>query len=316
MRAINSRPQFKARIRRWRHYQPTTNPSQAKDSDAEITPRGPSKSLPLKEKIGWEFINAAHPHDAISPTAISSIRSHAARDIHASRRALASQSKGGERRRKTHVDTNKETQLTEAWSINLMIPIWNNLLYCFVRPITKLERFLLNYYATSVIPNARLMCHHGDEEHLFLESVRLHWLPFVVTDSGLLAGIFLSSCRNLALYGHQTESSYDYCQIAMMYKLECIKSVNAAIATEGPLISESTIAKTLLLCADEYMCENLNASALHFAGLNKMIELKGGLSNVGVSGFLGRALKLCSLEKILRTHYEKMNNSVSSGDVI
>lgn len=37
----------------------------------------------------------------------------------------------------------------------------------------------------------------------------------------------------------------------MMYKLECIRSVNEAIAAEGPTITETTIAKTLLLCADE-----------------------------------------------------------------
>jgi hypothetical protein len=79
----------------------------------------------------------------------------------------------------------------------------------------------------------------------------LYWLPFVVTDSGLLAGIFLSSCRNLALRGHQAQANYDYSQIATMYKLECIRSVNAAIAAEGLIISETTIAKTLLLCADE-----------------------------------------------------------------
>lgn len=37
----------------------------------------------------------------------------------------------------------------------------------------------------------------------------------------------------------------------MMYKGECIRSVNAAIAAERPIISDVTIAKTLILCADE-----------------------------------------------------------------
>lgn len=81
--------------------------------------------------------------------------------------------------------------------------------------------------------------------------MRLHWLPFVVTDSGLLAGILLSSCRKLALRGHRGQANYDYSQFAMVYKLECIRSVNEAIAAEGPTITETTIAKTLLLCSDE-----------------------------------------------------------------
>lgn len=105
--------------------------------------------------------------------------------------------------------------------------------------------------AVSVIPDAHLWCHHGDEETLFIEGVRLYWLPFVVTDSGLLAGIFLSSCRNLALREHGPQANHEYSQLAMMYKLECIRSVNEAIAAEGPTITETTIAKTLLLCADE-----------------------------------------------------------------
>ncbi|KAL6901259.1 hypothetical protein GGI43DRAFT_404410 [Trichoderma evansii] len=85
-----------------------------------------------------------------------------------------------------------------------------------------------------------------------------------------------------------------------MYKLECIRSVNAAIAAERPVISEATIAITLLLCADEFMCKNLNASVLHFEGMNKMIKLKGGLSNLGTSWFLGKALEWCNLENILK----------------
>lgn len=102
-----------------------------------------------------------------------------------------------------------------------------------------------------VIPESQAWCDHGDEEALFLDSVTQHWLPFVVTDSGLLAGILLSSCRAIALNGRQTQVNYDYSQIAMMYKVECIRSTNTAIAEERTSISETTIAKALMLCADE-----------------------------------------------------------------
>jgi hypothetical protein len=81
--------------------------------------------------------------------------------------------------------------------------------------------------------------------------VKQYWLPFIITDIGLLAGILLSSCRNITLNGHRALADLDYYQIAMVYKGECIRSVNADIAAERPIISEATIAKTLLLCADE-----------------------------------------------------------------
>lgn len=292
-------PQLKTRIRRWRRYQPPTNLECGNDSVAETTPSGQFNRR-LRKRIGLEFINTSHPHDATSSTAISNIRSHAARNIHASHRASTSQPKGSEKGRRTQMDTNENYLLSINWPVNLMVPIYSGLLHCFARPMTKFEHFLLDYYAASVIPDAHLWCYHGDEETLFIESVRLHWLPFVVTDSGLLAGIFLSSCRNLALRGHRSQANHEYYQLAMMYKLECIRSVNEAIAAEGPTITETTIAKTLLLCADEFMCDDLNALALHFEGMNNMIRLKGGLSNVGVNGFLRQALKWCNVENILK----------------
>lgn len=55
------------------------------------------------------------------------------------------------------------------------------------------------------------------------------------------------------------------------------------------------------------MCDDLNASALHFEGMNNMIKLKGGLSNVGVNGFLRKALKWCNLENILKISLPNYN---------
>ncbi|EHK46594.1 hypothetical protein TRIATDRAFT_317557, partial [Trichoderma atroviride IMI 206040] len=278
MREVESRSekglQLPTRIRRWRSYQPASNIVYENDLDADNTSQTPS-TRPLRKGIELEFVNIAHPLDATSSATISNIRSHAARDIHATRRASALRLKGGERKIRMKVDAGGDSHLSLASPVNIAIPVYNGLLYCCARPITKLEQFLLDYYATSVIPNAGLWCPHGDEEALFRQGVKQYWLPFIITDSGLLAGIFLSSCRNLTLREHQAQADHDYFQIAMMYKVECIRSVNAAIAAERPIISEATIAKTLILCADEFLCKNLNATALHFEGMSKMIKLKG-----------------------------------------
>ncbi|KAL7968186.1 hypothetical protein HDV63DRAFT_93810 [Trichoderma sp. SZMC 28014] len=251
MRAVDSRsvngPQLPVRIRRWRSYQPASSIVYENDLDASQMP----STRPLRNGIELEFVNIAHPLDATSSTTISNIRSHAARDIHATRRASALRFKGGDRKIRAKVDTNGDSRLSLASPADIAIPVHYGLLYCCARPITKLEQFLLDYYATSVIPNSQLWCPHGDEESLFREGVKQYWLPFIITDSGLLAGIFLSSCRYIALQGSQAQADHDYLQIAMMYKGECIRSVNAAIAAERPIISDATIAKTLLLCADE-----------------------------------------------------------------
>lgn len=143
-------PQFKMRIRRWKRYQPTR--SLAKDDGCETaseTSAGhlPSEHLsdtPLTKIVGIEFINAAHPRDATSAVAVSSIRSHAARGVHASRRAstlpLSMDSKG----RGAQVDTGKVSQVVVVWPARLSIPRFE-WLFQGSRPITKLEYFLLDY---------------------------------------------------------------------------------------------------------------------------------------------------------------------------
>jgi hypothetical protein len=140
-------PPLKTPIRRWRRYQPAANLDYDNDLDAETAPQTSSRSLPepFRNGIELEFINTAHPHDATSSSAISSIRSHAARDIHASRRASASQSRGSERRRRMQVDTDGDSYLNVTWPMNIMIPVCNGFIHGLVRPITKLEQFLLNY---------------------------------------------------------------------------------------------------------------------------------------------------------------------------
>ncbi|QYS92952.1 hypothetical protein H0G86_000343 [Trichoderma simmonsii] len=293
-------PQFKMRIRRWKRYQPTR--SLAKDDGCETaseTSAGhlPSEHLsdtPLTKIVGIEFINAAHPRDATSAVAVSSIRSHAARGVHASRRAstlpLSMDSKG----RGAQVDTGKVSQVVVVWPARLSIPRFE-WLFQGSRPITKLEYFLLDYYVKSVIPESRDWCDHGEGELPFFETASQHWLPFIVSDDGMLAGVFLSACRNLVRHERRGPVDCDYAQVATMYKVECIRSVNADICTEQCSISNASIAKALMLCSDEALCENEAASIQHYEGMRQMIQLKGGLPNFGVAGFLRKAFKGCDV---------------------
>lgn len=144
-------PQLKMRIRRWRRYQPTK--SLAKDDDgcgetasetsSEHLPSG-NLSIPLTKRVEIEFINAAHPRDATSAVAVSSIRSHAARGVHASRRASTLPLSMDSKERGTQVDTGKVAQVVVVWPARLNIPRFE-WLFQGSRPITKLEYFLLDY---------------------------------------------------------------------------------------------------------------------------------------------------------------------------
>ncbi|KAL7948101.1 hypothetical protein V8C42DRAFT_274805 [Trichoderma barbatum] len=293
-RPVNE-PQLKIRTRRWRRYQPTINLVND-DGDCEVVP-GPSSRKPsasLTKRVGIEFINASHPRDATSATAVSNIRSHVARGIHASRRASTLPPCMDLKSRATRVGTGRVFQLAVTWPASLKIPPLEAF-FQGIRPITRLEHFLLDYYVKDVIPESRNWCNHGEGELLFYESTKQHWLPFVVSDTGLLAGVMLSACRNLALHERRSPIDCDVVQVATMYKLECIRSVNTAIAVERCSISNASIAKAMMLCTDEALCKNITASIQHYEGMSQMIRLKGGLPNLGVDGFLSKAVKGCNV---------------------
>lgn len=148
MRAVDSRPakgpQLPTRIRRWRSYQPASNIVYENDLDPDSTSQKQS-IRPLRKGIELEFVNIAHPLDATSSNTISNIRSHAARDIHALRRASALRPKAGERKIRMKVDTGRDSHLSLAPPVNITNTVHHGLLLCCARPITKLEQFLLDH---------------------------------------------------------------------------------------------------------------------------------------------------------------------------
>ncbi|UKZ74454.1 hypothetical protein TrVFT333_002123 [Trichoderma virens FT-333] len=50
-----------------------------------------------------------------------------------------------------------------------------------------------------------------------------------------------------------------------------------------------------MLCTDEALCRNVTASIQHYEGMSQMIQLRGGLPNLGVDGFLGKAFRGCNV---------------------
>lgn len=137
-------PQLKTRIRRWRRYQPTTN-IVFDEGDAETARQPLSRpTAPSTRRVGVEFINAAHPRDATSSAAVSSIRSHAARGAHALRRVSALLPSVDAKTRGTQAGNAGASHLAVTGPAHLTILICDGL-FQGVRPISKVEHFLLDY---------------------------------------------------------------------------------------------------------------------------------------------------------------------------
>ncbi|KAH8658581.1 hypothetical protein BGZ61DRAFT_371134 [Ilyonectria robusta] len=238
-----------------------------------------------RRRVAVQFINASHPRDVTSAEAKKKIRSHVAKDIHASR----------------HSRNRYDSQVEERESAELNVPLpapecllsssRKDPFQSFARPVTEMEHFLIDHYVTIVIPNASSYCDHGDAEALFLTGMRSHWLPLAFSDVGLLCGLLLAACRHLLIAGPAVNK--EYAGMALRYKGECIKSTNQAVVTEGTSVSDATIGKALIMSSDEFLCGNMEISRLHADAIIRMVSLKGGLRNLGAGGFLRSLVTWC-----------------------
>lgn len=84
-------------------------------------------------------------------------------------------------------------------------------------------------------------------EAIFRRGLSSYWIQTAITDAGMLASVFLASCRHLT----QVYNLDTYTTLALQYRGECLASLNAAISKEGAAgVSDLTITKTLALASD------------------------------------------------------------------
>lgn len=75
-----------------------------------------------------------------------------------------------------------------------------------------------------------------------------YWIPFALSDIGLIAALFLQSCNSLAAFN----PGQGYVDMATEYRLQCIQSTNAALSTHrATQLSDATIAKVMVMAFDE-----------------------------------------------------------------
>lgn len=92
-----------------------------------------------KRRVAVQFINASHPRDVTSAEAKKKIRSHVAKDIHASR----------------HSRIRDDNQVEERESVELKVPVpapecllsssRKDPFQSFARPVTEMEHFLIDH---------------------------------------------------------------------------------------------------------------------------------------------------------------------------
>ncbi|KAL6872177.1 hypothetical protein J3F83DRAFT_760498 [Trichoderma novae-zelandiae] len=260
-----------------------------------------------------QFLNLTNPDDAASSHALAVIRSHVANNTHGrkqrSRRAHleirqycptqsskpsdglpqgAPQARAEEPNRAivARQRQNREEAPTlepRIWIPNLHTSVTStrkNPFQTSASIISDSENALVDHYITFVVDNGYTGCIHSETEQALLKKVRSQFVPWSLTERGLLAGLLMAACRSLVSL--------------LKYKSECFKILRAALSAPDRCISDYTIALALVLSTEEanagqFLCGNMEYR-LHGGAIIKMVRLRGGIKNLGPDGVLGHLL--------------------------
>lgn len=96
-------------------------------------------------------------------------------------------------------------------------------------------------------------------------------IPLALSNSGLLSAILLSACRSLF---KQQQNNY-YVELAIFYKLACLRSMSELLAAQNRQVGDSVIAQASLLAADE-----VSYMSAYF--IERMLKYTSGSSILGI----------------------------------
>jgi len=112
--------------------------------------------------------------------------------------------------------------------------------------------------------------------------LRSRWFPMVMTEAATFQVIILLAASHFALL----RPSANYGPNLLILKSRAISAVRNALASAGP--SDQLIGAVAKMASYEAMFGDQESFVNHMGGLMKMVEMRGGLSSLGLDGMLAR----------------------------
>ncbi|KAK5989638.1 hypothetical protein PT974_07892 [Cladobotryum mycophilum] len=165
---------------------------------------------------------------------------------------------------------------------NNLASVRKSIFASFGTDIKSAEHFLLTYFMRVIIPSGKRHCIHTTTTNVWNSWMYQELMPLALMTPGLLCAILLLTCRNLS----REQGNPRYAQLAIVYKLACLRSLNKILESAERLVNDATIAQVLYLAADEFALDDRKASKHHIMAAQKMTEMKGGPEKLGMNGFL------------------------------
>ncbi|KAF3764423.1 hypothetical protein M406DRAFT_330764 [Cryphonectria parasitica EP155] len=224
----------------------------------------------------YSFINSNVSGDAPTPDSIRQIRSHVARDIHARARqkridnlrvrSLPPRPSDFPQRHSAgpaEVVTKMRGHVSQADPVEkrplgekdrvvmpaalLQYPVSNG--QVFARDITRSERYMLSTFMIYTENYKNAMQRSVKHSSVSTENLRQRWIPYCMSQEGLLETLFLKAGNALSELRGNSEERWDL--VACRYRERCLKKAIEALARENMCPSDNTIALVISVGADD-----------------------------------------------------------------
>ncbi|KAK7230041.1 hypothetical protein V2G26_002211 [Clonostachys chloroleuca] len=162
----------------------------------------------------------------------------------------------------------------------------------FARSFSQIESYLVDYYVQVVVPYQSVFCNRLWDKAEYRELMRGDWMRLVLARGYSLDALLLIACRHLAANKSlEPDGQQRYMELAVKYKLSCVKGLNETISDEVvSIISDATVATVVMLACDEFWIKEPSTARRHLDGALQMVNHNGGPQTLGLNGFLEHVL--------------------------
>ncbi|KAI9375164.1 hypothetical protein BJX61DRAFT_191922 [Aspergillus egyptiacus] len=114
--------------------------------------------------------------------------------------------------------------------------------------------------------------------------LRTDWFPLVMSEPSLFRVIVLLAASNYASMLDLTDM-----KLALLcLRCEAVQAVNDSLELQSSAVSDALIGAIAKMASYEAMYGDVDNYAVHMRGLKRAVELRGGLSSLGLGGLLRR----------------------------
>lgn len=105
-----------------------------------------------------------------------------------------------------------------------------------------------------------------------------------MTDAATMYSVLLMAASHYCIVNPDPTATIDL----LLLKARALAEINAGLASEKRATTDAMIGAVAKMAAYEAVFGDPNAFAAHMKGLQMMVKMRGGLSNLGLNGLLER----------------------------